>query len=135
MILSIHVSPVLDVRALVQAMQAIKLCNAKLKEDIKVQNQDTYIQRSHVHKQLSCKHGAESALKNQEITDLQKLLSDLQTREQIERQVHQAIQEQFQELQGSFQLIAANWSSRMTSDSTAKTKALEVSKSPITCFP
>jgi IQ calmodulin-binding motif len=110
-----------------QAMQAIKQCNAKLKEDIKVQNQATYIERSHVNKQLSCKHGAESALKKQEIVDLQKRLHDLQTKEQIEQQVHEAIQKQFQELQGSFQLIAASWSDQTTSDSTTKIKALEVS--------
>lgn len=114
----------------VQAMQAIKMCNGKLKEDIKVQNQDTYIERSHVHKQLSCRHSAECALKNQEILDLQKQLNDLQTKEQIEQQVHHAVQEQFQELQGSFQLIAASWSAQMSSDSAAKSKALEVCKIP-----
>jgi hypothetical protein len=108
-------------------MQAIKQCNAKLKEDIKVQNQATYIERSHVHEQLSCKHGAQCALKNQEIEDLQKQLRDVQTKEQIERQVHDAIQKQFQELQGSYQLIAANWGDKMNSDSTMKIKALEVS--------
>jgi hypothetical protein len=55
------------------------------------------------------------------------LLHDLQTKEQIERQVHEAIQKQFQALQGSFQLIAANWSDQTTNDSTTKIKALEVS--------
>jgi Fe2+ transport system protein B len=107
-------------------MQAIKICNAKVKEDIKVQNQETYIERSHVNKQLGCSHGVDSALKNQEIEDLRKKLADLQMQQTIETRVHEAIQEQFQELQGSFQLIAAGWGSKMTSDSHTKTKALEV---------
>lgn len=109
-----------------QGMQAIKLSTAKFKEDIKAQNHIVYVEKSHVGKQLSCAHGANAALKRQEIEDLQRRLSELQKQNLLEQHAHRTVEQHFCDLQSTLQTITASWGNRMTTDLDTKTGVLEV---------
>lgn len=110
----------------VQAMQAIKVSTAKLKEDIKAQNHIVYVEKSHIEKELSRARGANAMIKRREIEDLQRTLNELEKKKLLEQHAYRTVEEHFDELQATLQTITASWGTKMAVDSDLKLNTLEV---------
>ena len=100
---------------------------AKLKEEIKLNNKQTYIQHVHTQKEIASTNERCGRIEDQLVTDLGTQLETLQKQILLEEFVHQAASDYFRKAQGEMQDLTISWGERGRVDSDLKEAEIEVS--------